>query len=316
MKFKLGDFVRFVDEKREGYVTKIIDTQTLGVTDNDGFEIPVATSNLTFVHGHEVTDKTEDISKLNTPKSIEAPLSNPGIFLAIIDDKKATNVVRFHLVNHTYFQLLVSLVLEKQAKYSGIFSGIINANQAIEMHSLSLAELEIWPQFHLQILQHSKADVKPKEPITLNKKFRAKDFSSEKKDMALLNQKGWGIQLDETVPIIDAQKLKESFYKTGKEKKSIEIPAKETDLHIERLRDDHHFLDAEEILKIQIDYFQRVLDAAIVYRLPSIVFIHGVGNGTLRHHIHKIISKNPQVKTFMDAQKDKFGYGATEVFFK
>jgi hypothetical protein len=51
MKFKLGDFVRFVDEKREGYVTKIIDSQTLGVTDEDGFEIPVAVSNLTSVHG-------------------------------------------------------------------------------------------------------------------------------------------------------------------------------------------------------------------------------------------------------------------------
>ena len=37
--FKLGDFVRFVDEKREGYVTRIIDAQTFGVTDTDVFEI-------------------------------------------------------------------------------------------------------------------------------------------------------------------------------------------------------------------------------------------------------------------------------------
>ena len=59
MGFKLGDFVRFVDEKREGYVTRIIDAQTLGVTDTDGFEIPVAISNLTHVHGHQSTPNTQ-----------------------------------------------------------------------------------------------------------------------------------------------------------------------------------------------------------------------------------------------------------------
>ena len=63
-------------------------------------------------------------------------------------------------------------------------------------------------------------------------------------------------------------------------------------------------------------YFQQMLDAAIVHQMPSVVFIHGVGNGTLRHHIHKTISKHPQVRTFMDARKEKFGFGATEVVFK
>jgi dsDNA-specific endonuclease/ATPase MutS2 len=50
--------------------------------------------------------------------------------------------------------------------------------------------------------------------------------------------------------------------------------------------------------------------------MPSIVFIHGTGNGTLKNELHKFISKHPQVKTFMDAHKEKFGYGATEIFFK
>ena len=35
--FKIGDYVRFIDEKREGYITKEIDDQTVGVTDTDGF---------------------------------------------------------------------------------------------------------------------------------------------------------------------------------------------------------------------------------------------------------------------------------------
>ena len=39
MKYKLGDFVRFVDEKMEGFVTRIIDEQMIGVTGDDDFEI-------------------------------------------------------------------------------------------------------------------------------------------------------------------------------------------------------------------------------------------------------------------------------------
>ena len=97
---------------------------------------------------------------------------------------------------------------------------------------------------------------------------------------------------------------------------AIEKPAKEVDLHIEKLRDDHDFLDKQEMMQIQLACFKKNLDAAIVHKLDSIIFIHGVGNGSLRHEIHKVISKHVQVKTFMDARKEKFGYGATEVFFK
>ncbi|RYE24066.1 MAG: DNA mismatch repair protein MutS, partial [Sphingobacteriaceae bacterium] len=91
---------------------------------------------------------------------------------------------------------------------------------------------------------------------------------------------------------------------------------KEIDLHIEKLREDYQFLSSSDIIKTQLDRFQKTLDAAIVHQLPSVVFIHGVGNGILRHEIHKIVSKHPQVKTFTDARKEKFGYGATEVFLK
>ena len=70
--FKLGDFVRFVDEKREGYVTRVIDAVTLGVTDTDGFEIPVAISNLTHVHGHNSTSVTQG----DNPKSIIVKFGN------------------------------------------------------------------------------------------------------------------------------------------------------------------------------------------------------------------------------------------------
>ncbi len=87
-------------------------------------------------------------------------------------------------------------------------------------------------------------------------------------------------------------------------------------MHIEKLRDDYQFLSSAEILNIQMDCFRNALDAAIVHQYADIVFIHGVGNGVLKHEIHKNLSRNNRIKTFMDARKEKFGYGATKVILK
>lgn len=317
MKFKLGDFVRFVDEKREGYVTKIIDSQTLGVTDEDGFEIPVAIGNLTSVYGHGVSAKEVDAPK---PIEVNVPSISKienGIYVAVATDQKAGNVVHFHFQNQSPNVLLISLTAEKKEKYSGLFHGIVESYQSSLIYSASLADLDIWPEFTFQILVFSKADVKPVDPLVIRKKFRAKDFSTEQKELPQSKNKGWLIRLDDLVPItIDAQKLKESFFKSPAEKRTVEAPSKEIDLHIEKLRDDHHFLEADEILQIQLNHFQNALDAAVVHHFDKMVFIHGSGNGTLRDKIHKLISKNPHIKTYMDARKEKFGYGATEVVFK
>jgi hypothetical protein len=314
MNFKLGDFVRFVDEKREGYITRVIDSQTLGVTDTDGFEIPVAVSNLTHVHGHSTHPKGSNES-IQLIADIE-DFNDVGIFLAVVEDHKASSVVHFTLLNRTSFQLLLTLTTDHMGKYKGEFASTIQAKTNSQIYSANLADIEVWPEFIFQILSFTATNVKPKSPLNIVKKFKAKDFSGAKKEVAGLNRYAWIIQLDEPVPLIDAQKLKESFFRAPSSQPVIAKPAQEIDLHIEKLRDDHQFLDQSEMINIQLAYFQQMLDAAIVNQMPKIVFIHGVGNGTLRHHIHKVISKHPQVRTFMDAQKEKFGFGATEVVFK
>ncbi|MES2109725.1 MAG: Smr/MutS family protein, partial [Bacteroidota bacterium] len=143
-----------------------------------------------------------------------------------------------------------------------------------------------------------------------------KDFSGSKKVIPVLNQNGWLFRLDEPEMVIDAQKLKESFFQSPEEKVVVEKPRNEVDLHIEKLRDDYQFLNSGEMLKIQLDHFHKMLDAAIVHQLPEIIFIHGAGNGILRHELHKQLGRHQKVQTFMDARKEKFGYGATKVVLK
>jgi len=220
------------------------------------------------------------------------------------------------LLNDSSFTLLATLTTEKEGRYKGEFFGEVGSDSTSKVFSATLAELDKWPEFHVQILRYTRGDVKPQLPLFISRRFRGKDFAGAKKQVAKLKSSGWLFRLDEPEMVIDAQKLKESFHKPAAEKKLIDNPGKEVDLHIEKLRDDHQFLNSSEMLDIQLSFFKRALEAAIVHKLDSIIFIHGTGNGTLKNEIHKILSKHVQVKTFMDARKEKFGYGATQVILK
>jgi hypothetical protein len=315
MKYKLGDFVRFVDEKMEGYVTRIIDDQMIGVTGDDDFEIPVLANKVTTVHGFEsAQDKSGQVT--GKPQPANVPFQDKGIYLGVVNDAKANSVVHFYLVNDTSYQLLTTLITEKQQQFQGEYAGIIAPKTTMKIYSGQLADLQLWPKFKFQALFYAAGNVSVRSPLVVEEKFKAKDFSGTKKPIPLLDQQGWLIQLDEPELIIDAQKLKESFFKPSEEKVEIAKPQREVDLHIEKLRDDHQFLSSTEILNIQMEHFRTVLDAAIVHQYPDIVFIHGVGNGTLKHEIHKALSRNNRIQTFMDAHKDRFGYGATKVMLK
>ncbi|WAC41531.1 Smr/MutS family protein [Pedobacter sp. SL55] len=313
--FKVGDYVRFIDEKREGYITKIIDDLTVGVTDTDGFEIPVSKGNLTYVHGHHANAATANNAM--PAQQVDEKFVEDGIFLAVAEDNKASVVAHFTLVNRTSYQLLLSLKTEKAGIYKGEFAGVIQPKTSVQIYTANLGDLDNWPNFTFQSLYFTSGNKQPQKPLQVEKRFKSKDFSGSKNQITEINKYGWLIRLDEPALVIDAQKLKESFFSAKiDEKPKVAKPAPEVDLHIEKLRDDYHFLSQTEILNEQLSAFKKVLDAAIVHQMPSIVIIHGVGNGTLRDQIHKAISKHPQVRTFMDAKKEKFGYGATEVVFK
>lgn len=314
-KYKLGDFVRFVDEKMEGFVTRIIDDQMIGVTGEDDFEIPVLASKVTTVHGYVAAGaKKDDVADEQPVQAGE--FKTKGVYIGVVNDPKANSVVHFYLINDTSFQLLASLTTEKTNTFKGEYSGIAAPNTATKIYSAQLADLQLWPKLIFHILYHTKQNTEPPAPLVVNEKYKAKDFSGSKKLIPVLKTQGWLIQLDEPELVIDAQKLKESFFQSPDEKTVVEKPGNEVDLHIEKLRNDHQFLNSTEILKIQLDHFHKALDAAIVHQLPEIIFIHGAGNGTLRHEIHKLLGKHQKIQTFMDARKEKFGYGATKVMLK
>ena len=102
----------------------------------------------------------------------------------------------------------------------------------------------------------------------------------------------------------------------NKEKKNKkEISAPEFDLHIEKLVKNHKSLSNYDILTIQLETAQRHMDFAVRNRIPKIVFIHGVGEGVLKSDLDFLLGRYDNV-VFQDANYQKYGQGATEVYFK
>lgn len=213
MSFNLGDFVRFVDENIEGYITRIIDKDTLGVTDANDFEIPVLASKVTLVHG-DIPDN--DIVS-NKPAAVvpEAVFVKDGVFLGLVTDQHSNSVAHFHLVNESSYQLLASLTTEKGDHFKGEFAAIVPPHATKKIYSAQLGDIQIWPKFRLEVLFNTPANAEPKAPIVYHERLKGKDLSVAKEEIALLKQKGWLIRLDNDKPetLIDPEKLKESFFR-------------------------------------------------------------------------------------------------------
>lgn len=213
MNYNLGDFVRFVDENIEGYITRIIDKDMIGVTDSNDFEIPVLASKVTLVHGDIPDDNTVVHNRQTTIVPVEE-FKKEGVYLALITDQHSTAVAHFHLLNETSFQLLASMTTEKAGNFKGEFAALIPANSAKKIYSANLGDIQLWPKFNIDVLFSTAANVEPLAPLAYKESIKGKDLSVAKVDITLLKQKGWLIRLDEPEPLIDAQKLKESFFKT------------------------------------------------------------------------------------------------------
>lgn len=104
-----------------------------------------------------------------------------------------------------------------------------------------------------------------------------------------------------------------SFVKERKDKN--EIAAPEFDLHIEKLVPNKRGMSNYDILTLQSETAKRHIEFAIRNRIPKIVFIHGVGEGILKAELDFLLGRYDNID-FQDANYQKYGLGATEVYFK
>lgn len=315
----IGDKVRLMHGQEEGIITRFLDRNLVEVEIEDGFTIPVLQKELVVIAKEEKNYFREQQATKSTTKAsaVKEIISEKGIYLSFlpVNDEKLS----LHLVNNTDFIILASVSLEEKTNQYGIFADKLDSKSAAKINNWMIKDFDKWSPLFLQIIYHRSNYFSLKQPLLKKVTFRAASFFKKKSNTPILNKDGYVIQIDENQKTVDPDELKERFFAHSHfENKDHQQPKVEkvVDLHIEKLTRDFQNLGNEEILKLQLDYFEKKLDVAIRAGLDEITFIHGIGNGILRQNIHKILSQSPHISFYKDAMKEKFGFGATLVKIK
>lgn len=115
--------------------------------------------------------------------------------------------------------------------------------------------------------------------------------------------------------VISEKEVAKPNYINKEKKNKKEIPVPEFDLHIEKLVKNHKSMNNYDILTKQMDTAKYHIEFAIKNRIPKIVFIHGVGEGVLKSDLDFLLGRYDNI-SFQDANYQKYGQGATEVYFR
>lgn len=137
----------------------------------------------------------------------------------------------------------------------------------------------------------------------------------------IMNEDGFevSVSLDEIVPVTDKSAYKMNSKMINKKEEREVKPPKlshdeiwEVDLHLRDILDTGREMSDHEKLLAQLKYFRKCMDAAIAHRIKKIIFIHGVGKGTLKQEIIHALKSYEHIRHY-DAPYKKYGFGAIVV---
>jgi hypothetical protein len=320
----IGDRVRTLKSNHEGIITKLISENQIEVEIEDGFRIPFLKTDLVLVarEEHSIWGDDKDKAAAGGKEKKSPPISEKGMYLAIthFNDKQ----LEVNLVNNTDFAIPYVFGDDRDMGYFGISGGVLSPRSFQKVHELNLDKFERWDALLIQLLFHRLGVGSYREPILKKMRFKAQTFFKALKEVPLMRREGYLFQLDEEFRATESRVPNEKPERVGE--KPIEgQPAKqqpitpqkptqlgkrkEVDLHADKLGIQK--MSQEQILLEQLRVYENELDKAIFEGYDEIIFIHGVGSGTLKTEIQKRLSRHPHIAFYQDAQKEKFGYGAT-----
>jgi hypothetical protein len=309
----IGDRVRVVHGTEEGVITRVLDSKRVEVSVDNDFTIPYLLSELVLVSAKE-----NSLTQKNEENIVFAPKKNSavGLFLAFV--ALENNKLELFLINNAELTLFAGISEKNREQIKGLHSAIVKPKSYQFLANYQLNSFSSEKQFIIQYFLHSEGEMETAN--VFSKSILLKDTKMLKKleNAPVIGREAYLFRIDEDKPIISAEEIKEKMFEDNVKPilPSKKAEAIEIDLHIEMINQYHQHLLPSEKLKYQLDYFEKELAAAISSNANEITFIHGVGAGVLKNEIAKVLSKHKNVATFKDAQKEKFGYGATLVILK
>ena len=310
---RIGDKVRLLKGTEEGYIVSI-KGNIVEIEIEDGFSIPAVKNEVVVVDKKEsevFTEKREDPEPDTLTTSRQTSIAE-GIYLGLEDQ----NSINCYIINQSPNVILYSIGVRQKKNIVGLAYGICHPFDASEAGQTLMNEFKKEVQFQIQVIQHEDTVKTKKMPIESNltiSKLQLNDkvnIQALDKPLAIFNLKG------SPPPSIDPVKIKEQMMDgpkvSSKKGKAVSTKEQVIDLHIDAQSSG---LPENEILRTQLQLFERAFDQAILNNAKSLKVIHGIGSGKLRREIHKRISHSPEVNYFEDGDKEKFGFGSTIIYF-
>lgn len=352
MRFKVGDKVSFLNESGGGKVVAIIDQRLVKIETDDGFEMPVLTSELIIdartqageeqayipkpdiqtKPAQEKESEPEFISEINPWGNIK---EEKGIYLAFEPHEQQwvlTGEIDVVLLNNTSSDILYSLFMQREGEVEGVDYSSVPPHSKIVLDTISRDDIEDWTKGYLQVLLFSENPAKIYLPVHAVIDIKTNRFFKEGsyRTNTLLQGKALIVTittLNELQAATDTElerkygaKVKAEVAKPVKEKALIDkhksaMDEAIVDLHIGEVIDNIAGLSSHDMFNIQMDYFRKTLESAIKNEYHKVTFIHGVGNGVLKNAIIKEIDNYEVLENRM-ASISKFGVGAVDVLIK
>jgi len=339
---QVGDKVRFLNDVGGGTVTSVINEKMVHVENEEGFEIPTLVSELVVIESsatdyeiHKPTQKTvqpEEKTEETSQSRIIEGKDSPAFYLAFVpqDPKNpAGREIEAWLVNDSNFtvQFNYSHLMHESCK--SIVADTVKPNSRILLEIITPPELTEFPAHAFQLIYFTGEAKKLYPPVVKEIKINPVKFYREttftKNNFFENNtwlipvltdqEEQYKLSKSDLQELLSAKEQKKQPEKKQRERKK-DLELVEVDLHIHELIENTTGLSNQEILDIQLDRFKSEMEQAIRNQVKRIVFIHGLGKGTLKTEIMKELRKSYKKYYIQDASFKKYGYGATMIILR
>lgn len=339
MKFEVGDKVFVLHSDEEGEIVEFINKK-MAMIEVRGVRFPVYLDQLDFPYYKRFTQKKKQpaapqkkyIDDVKKDKQAKEDRVENGIwlnFLPVMDTDEFgdeyVEKLKVYLVNHSTvvykFDYHLTFFGEKEFELKNTIQPFEN----FYIHDVAFGDMSDSPafEFDFSLEKPEKGKADHFESII---KIKPKQLFSRIEELKKKNEASFSYLLFDTYPAKapEADKLpldklvNKGFkiYNAKEARKHLEPARSVVDLHIEKLTDDASHMSNFEMLTLQLKTFEKFYDLAVAHTQPYLTIIHGVGTGKLRDEIHDALRRKREVSYFVNQHDSRYGYGATEIFFK
>lgn len=349
MAMKIGDKVRFLNETGGGVVSGFVSKDIVNVRDEDGFDIPMPVRECVVIDTNDYNIKIEP-KKEDRPKTEEVeqpvvekrPLSETregeklNVYVAYVPmDVKSMTTTSFeaYLVNDSNYYLYYTYSSGENKNWILRSHGVVEPNVKLFLEEFGKDMLNEMERIKVQFVAFKTKPYVGKPAVSVEQRIDAVKFyklhSFVETDFFDTPAMLYDIVRDD-VPartrLVSAEELADSMRAKMKDdvrvisqpivkKKHIDSIL-EVDLHIDQLLDTTAGMSNSDMLKYQLETFNKVMQEHLNKKNQKIVFIHGKGDGVLRKAILDELKRKYKNCLSQDASFREYGFGATMVIIK